>query len=473
MTVALPNTFWTPESIFLLTGGRWLVEPKDLGESINGIGIDTRTIQPGQAFLAIVGEHFDGHDFVDKAVAAGARLIIIEREFITPVQGSVGVLLVDDARRALARLAIAYRDLLAGVGCRVVAVVGSNGKTTTRHLTHAVLSTQYQGTQSPKSFNNDIGVPLTVLGASLGDEFLVAEVGTNHPGEIDSLGRLLRPDMVVLTSIGREHMAFFHDLHGVAKEEASIFAHLAAGGRVFIQKQALEWVRRTPMAVQPKGPIQFGFDPDVPGEAPDHHGAYQSFCLTDGTRIDLPLVAPHDVSNAMGAAAVGLAMGVEPKRVKTALESVRPMPGRLEVMQYGQVTLINDTYNANPDSMDAALKVLMGFPVADGGRRVVILGDMLELGDLSEQAHLDVGEWLLQQVNSGEIGHVVLVGGLMRAAAKLLDDKADHYKAIGDDTLDRIAGCVRAGDVVLCKGSRSLAMERLLPVIKRKADTLS
>lgn len=466
------KTCWTPAWVRQVTGGRWLTPPNDPDVKLTGLGIDSRAIKPGQVFLAVKGENFDGHDYAGKALQAGAAIAIIERENTAPQTDTPGsVLLVDNTVGALHRLAISYRELLRRAGCTVIAVVGSNGKTTTRHLIHAVLSSAFKGTQSPKSFNNHLGVPLTVLGAAAGDRFVVAEVGTNHPGEIAALGELLQPDAVVVTCIGHEHMEFFGDLHGVAEEEASISRFVSPGGVIFIESDARKWIDGAESYQPPAKRVTFGLGKDGAERHRRIIGDRQRFAISESTDIDLPLLAPHDINNALAAVAVGRWMGMDDQAIKHALENVRPMPGRLEVKRFGPVTVIDDTYNANPDSMRAALDVLSAYPVPAGGRRVVVLGDMLELGTLSDGAHRELGHALARMLDAGTIGHVCLVGPLLATTAATVMRSAPppdmtHHRDPDDQAIQAAAGSIRPNDVVLCKGSRGLRLERLMPIIK-------
>ena len=236
--------FWTPAHFAELTGGTWLIPPRDAGAAISGISIDSRGLAAGQGFVAIRGERFDGHRFLAEAAAKGAALAIVEQ----PQPGAdapMAVLQVASTLAALQRLASHWRDRLGEAGCRIISVSGSNGKTTTRHLVHQVLTTAgLVGSQSPKSFNNRLGVPLTLLAAQANQHFVVAEIGTNHPGEIAALASILRPDIALITSIGEEHLEFFHDLEGVAQEESQVFAQIAEGGVAIIPAREHHPARR-------------------------------------------------------------------------------------------------------------------------------------------------------------------------------------------------------------------------------------
>ena len=401
---------WTLSWLQAVTGGRWLNPPAGPDLPLTGLGIDSRTLKPRQVFLAVKGDQFDGHDFIAQAAQAGAAVALVERVEETTANSPPGLLLVDNTVTALHQLARSYRDALRSQGCHVIAVVGSNGKTTTRHLIHAVLSSKFKGTQSPKSFNNHLGVPLTLLGASADDRYVVAEVGTNHPGEIDALGKLLQPDAAVITCIGKEHMEFFGDMQGVAEEEAAITQHLPPQGEVFVETDAYPWVRKTTTFNPNTKTTVYGLGSMGAEEQSQNLGNRQQFAISDTMTIDLPLIAPHDINNALAAIEVGRSMGVSDDLIKDSLEQTRPMPGRLEVKRFGPVTVIDDTYNANPDSTLAALKVLADYPTAQAGRRIVVLADMLELGATAQDAHREIGQALSQMSKSGNLQHITLIG---------------------------------------------------------------
>ncbi len=462
---------WTPVWLQAVTGGRWLKPPANPDLPLSGLSIDSRSIKPGQVFLAVKGEQFDGHDFITHATQSGAAVAVIERVDEAEENTSAGLLLVDKTVTALHQLARSYRDVLRKSGCRVIAVVGSNGKTTTRHLIHAVLSSKFKGTQSPKSFNNHLGVPLTLLGASTDDQYLVAEVGTNHPGEIDALGELLKPDAAVITCIGNEHMEFFGDLQGVAEEETAITQHLPPHADLFIETDAYPWVQKTSTFNPDSNVIVYGLGSSGAEEQGRVLGARQRFAFSATQTIDLPLIAPHDINNALAAIEVGRSMGVADSQIKSALEKIRPMPGRLEVKHFGPVTVIDDTYNANPDSTLAALNVLAEYPKDPPGQRVVVLADMLELGGLAEEAHREVGKTLSKMSGAGSIQHITLIGPRMAWAAEELagnhpKDGLTHYLKIDADTPANITEPIRPNDVVLFKGSRGMQLEILLPALR-------
>lgn len=468
-TNATSQSSWTPAWVQNATGGRWLHPPDKPEAQLTGLGIDSRTLKPGHIFLAVKGEHFDGHRFIQPAFNAGATIAIIDQPSETCDQPQAGLLLVDNTLDALHQLARSHRQALRAAGCHVIAVAGSNGKTTTRHLIHTVLSSKLRGTQSPKSFNNHLGVPLTLLGASINDDFVVAEVGTNHPGEIDALGKLLQPDSAVITCIGKEHMEFFGDLQGVADEEAAITRHLPPGAKVFIEADAWQWIKNTQTYSTKTRAIVYENDPK-PESFTKTNRAAQIFSISDTVTVDLPLIAPHDRLNARAAVLVGQAMGVPDNLIKTALQTVKPMPGRLEVKHFGPVTVIDDSYNANPDSTQAALDVLANFSITKQGRRLAILGDMLELGAISETSHREIGSTVLKMIDSDILHHAILIGPAMASAADELagtKTKAHvtHHTTTDQSNFDTITDSLQPNDVVLVKGSRGLQLENLVTAI--------
>ncbi|GAB4107946.1 MAG: UDP-N-acetylmuramoyl-tripeptide--D-alanyl-D-alanine ligase [Phycisphaeraceae bacterium] len=464
------SSCWTPEWVREHTNGTWLVAPSQPSTHLEGISIDSRTVRQQEVFWAIKGERFDGHDFVIHALQKGAAMVVVDRADAVPKDAGGAVLLVDDTIQAMQRLASSYRDQLRQANCTIIGVVGSNGKTTTRHLIHAVLSTQFRGTQSPKSFNNHIGVPLTLLRAGLGDRFLVAEAGTNHPGEIAWLGRILRPDAVVVTCIGLEHVEHLGDIQGVAEEEASITSSIPPEGVVFVEKDARKHIISASSYRQPAKLISFGHGRSGAKEVRTLMGRRQRFAIGQGIDVDLPLLAWHDVNNALAAVAVGRWMGVHDEKIKQALEQVTPMPGRLEVKSYGPITVIDDTYNANPDSVASAIDVLAEFPIPETGRRVAVLGDMLELGRWETDAHREVGRSLARLIQDGRIHRVFLIGARMDHAAKVLGDAdgqiVTHHPTLTPTAKSQVVEALRAGDVVLCKASRGIQLEQMLPAIQ-------
>lgn len=489
-----PVSFWTPGEIAASVGGRWLAPPSDPGAQVRGLSTDSRAINAGQAFLALTGEKFDGHDFIEGAARAGASLLIVQRPpagGVASLAGRPAVLQVADTLIALQALAARYRDRLEATGCRVIAVAGSNGKTTTRHLIHSLLSVRFKGTQSPKSFNNHIGVPLTLLSAGERDAFVVVEAGTNHPGELDTLGRIVRPDAAVITSIGREHMEFFKTLEGVAQEEASILRWVKDDGLVVAVDDPL--LDRHISALSPaRRVVRFGESARARPRLTSCRvgaGNDQFFSLDGGAERRISLLGRHNALNATAAATVAQWMGLDEPAIVQGLASATGVPMRLTVTPMGKapnsLLLINDAYNANPDSMAAALGTLLGLSrpapgAVTPGRRVAVLGDMLELGETGPEQHRGIGTLLAkldgesrQADPQGGIDLVIVIGRLSlfiaQALGKAWPTDRVHAIAIWDDSVPaRVAGLLEPGDLVLLKASRGMGLERLVPAIRQR-----
>jgi UDP-N-acetylmuramoyl-tripeptide--D-alanyl-D-alanine ligase len=484
--------FWTPQHLQKVTAGRWLKAPASADAVLTGVSTDTRTLTANQVFIALTGERYDGHDYLTPASHAGAAVLIVSQEDKAAVDTAcAGVLLVPDTLIALQTLARDYRDALEQAAVRVIAVGGSNGKTTTRHLIHSALMAGFRGTQSPKSFNNHIGVPLTLLAASEQDDFVVVEVGTNHPGEIQALAQIVRPDVAVITSIGREHLAYFKDLAGVAQEEAQLLPWVKPGGLVLLpgdpdQKQ---WLEPYLQLISPEVKTAWFGSMSAHGhKAHDIHYTAQGSSFKDdtGLKISLPLLGRHNVDNALAALAVARWMGVADAPLASALGFARGVAMRLEQSQIGSgdhtLTLINDAYNANPDSMRAALETLASLTVGPAGRRIAILGDMLELGDLSPQTHRELGQFItelevrtLKETGRSAIDQVVLIGKLAMFAAGEIgrawpDSRFTAMPVWDDQVPSRVAQLVQPGDIVLIKASRGMALERVIPAIESKMN---
>lgn len=449
-------SFWSLDSLCQHSGGKWLVAPASARTDATGISTDTRSLTPGQAFIAIKGETHDGHDHAQRAIDAGASMLIVDRP-ITPPAGtpSCPIALVPDTRRALGVLAAAYRATLRA---KVIAICGSNGKTTTVRLVHAALAASLRGTASQKSFNNDLGVPITILSAKPDDQYLICEVGSNAPGEIAALASIVRPDIAVITSIGREHLQGFGDIAGVAREEASVLKFLRPGGLAILTADAPDL---RPLARCVSRITWFGVAADASLRATNiRHELIDNaarLCFDAGpSRITLPLIGEHNASNALAALAVAREIGVPDAAAISGLASATGPEMRLAITRLavtgGHATIINDAYNANPESMLAGLRTLASLGTLNGtSRRVAILGDMLELGTAEASSHTEI-----------------LTAA--RAAANLVLTIGPRFAAAGgspemsttDDAISHARAALRDGDVVLLKGSRGMRLERLL-----------
>jgi UDP-N-acetylmuramoyl-tripeptide--D-alanyl-D-alanine ligase len=463
-------SFWSLDSIKNVLGGSWLgrsSEQRRAGPAIEGLSTDSRAVTEGQVFLALKGETTDGHLYLRQAVQNGAGLLIIDRAEALPadIAPYVTALLVPDTGAALLKLAAAYRRTLEST--RVIAVAGSNGKTTTVKLIHQALGSVLKGSASVKSFNNAIGVPLTILAAKKSDQYLVCEVGTNAPGEIATLAAVVEPDIAVITSIGREHLEGLKSLSGVVQEEVSLLANLRPGGIAVLNAEApqlLEAARamlgnRTGQSI-----LSFGFaenaDLRITSVTQSEHGL--RFCLNSRAWFDLPLLGRHNAGNAAAAVAVARRLGVDEAAAAAALAKAVGPDMRMQRSEVGGVTFINDAYNANPESMIAAVQTFAEVYGGAPGRRVLVLGDMLELGDAAPDLHREVGDAVAAVPG---VDLAVFVGRLAMFMAERVN--RTHAKIAILESLDGAkaaegAALLRPGDYVLLKGSRRMALERII-----------
>ncbi len=455
-------SFWRPDRLARECAGAWARLP---GRPIGGASIDSRDVRTGQLFFALRGERVDGHEYVRAAGEHGAGAVVVQDAgVLDTLPDGVGMLVVGDVRTALRDLARAYRASCLGLA--VVGVTGSNGKTTTVRLIHAALEGSMRGSCSPKSFNNELGLPLTLLNAREDDDYVVCEMGASGPGEIARLASIARPDFGVITSIGRAHLAGFGSLAGVVREKGALVHGLKAGGVGVIpddSPQLDEFVRASRAEL-----VRVG--------AGDRAGVRVSgvACDADGIGFEVEgignlctrLLGTHNARNAAMAAVVARRLGAGLSSIREGLASagaveMRLAPEHVETPA-GRITLVNDAYNANPDSMRAALATLAGIEPRDGGRRLAVLGDMLELGPAAHDEHAA----LLAGVPGG-IERVFAVGGAMHAAAPGSGDPRVHaLESLDAHAIPTILAAIHDGDVVLLKGSRGMRLERVAEAMR-------
>ena len=483
--------------------GQW-----DATKAANAAGVCTNSkeIKPGDLFVAIAGKRFDGHSFVADALKAGGVGAIVRCD--APGMSDLAnqypgrLLGVMDTILALEELAHHYRQKLAcdcrepgchehaGRGTVVIAITGSNGKTTTKRMLQHILSQKLTGTASPKSFNNNIGVPLTLLGVREGDQYVICEVGTNAPGEIAELSSVAQPDIAVITSVGETHLEKLGSIDLVAVEKASMLAHLQEGGT------AVVWADSPPLATALKpyedlDIIRFGQASLAAGadgrpqlrvldaakglHAPDlqlvefkgqsaacEFTAKYTLDSTVEFRCTLPLPGRHNAMNALAAIGAAMQMGFSPAEAADALASFGGVEMRLQSIQAGSVRIINDAYNANPSSMAAAADVLADQAAT---RRIMIAGDMRELGDDAAAIHERLGREVAARkidllIGVGELGRYIATGAASAGLA------AKQFESL-DAAAAALPAMLQAGDVVLIKGSRAMAMERLVAPIEK------
>jgi UDP-N-acetylmuramoyl-tripeptide--D-alanyl-D-alanine ligase len=414
------------------------------------VNTDSRQVQAGDLFIALRGERFDGHEFLAEVVQKGAAAVVVEKGRHLPALPGGVVIQVANPRQAYGQIGAAYRRQFP---LPVIAVGGANGKTSTKELIAAVLRQKFATLWSEASYNNDIGVPASLLRLEPTHQAAVFEVGTNHPGELAGLVKLVQPQFGVITNVGREHLEFFGDLAGVAQEEGTLADALPASGKLFLNGDD-EWsdaiATRTPAAVVRVGSGS-KCDWRVSNVRVDKNGS--AFTVTAPTKefsgaYRIGLFGRHQVGNALFAIALGAELGLSRSEIKQGLATCEPAKMRLQLYEAGGVRVLDDAYNANADSMVAALQVLQELPCK--GRRVAVLGDMAELGVHSESAHAEVGR------RAAELGveQLIAVGkmaGTMAQAARGAGLVRVIELADAEAAASAIKSFLKPGDTVLLK----------------------
>jgi UDP-N-acetylmuramoyl-tripeptide--D-alanyl-D-alanine ligase len=456
-----------------------------LRRRIKGFSTDSRSLKKGEAFIALVGENFDGHDFIEIAAERGASVAIIAQRRSAggdEPASSLPMIVVEDTLVAYGQIASAHRSQFA---CPVIAVAGSNGKTTTKELVADVLSRRYNVLRTEGNLNNLIGVPAMMLRMTKEHTAAVIEIGTNTPGEIERLCAILRPTHGLVTNIGREHLELLGSIEGVAEEEGALFRYLQAhGGTAFVN---VDDSHIAPMAKTLGRSITYGTKKraQIMGRVGklDQSGAPSLEVIdrrkgeSKPLRLQLKTPGQHTAANALAAAAVGLALNVAPTKIAAVLESFRPHIykggyARLATMTAANgARVLNDTYNANPDSLRVALRTLAAMKPQKGGRRIVVLGDMKELGASSRAEHEAVADEI---VRTGKIDIAIFHGSEMRRAYRRLNAAEDSPTTAlffaDKDRLNRsLAGMLAPADILLVKGSRGMRMEEVvLPLLEKR-----
>ncbi len=445
--------------ITLQQAARWCggsVEPKYAQHTFTGANIDSRKIKPGELFVALVAAR-DGHDFIPGAMEKGAAAVLCSR-----ICGEYPAIVVEDTRIALGKIAA---GLLQEMAPKIIGVTGSVGKSTTKEMIAAVLETQMRVSKTPANHNNDLGMPSAVLAMDETSEAVVLEMGMSHFGEIEYLSRMAKPQIGVIINVGTMHIENLGSREGILQAKLEITAGMPENGKLWLYgDNEYLWGSREKLP--------------VPAE---YFGSENTACAvragdisesTEGIRftachgkekfpIYLPLEGGHYIADALAAISVGLELGVTIENIQKGLAGFQTMEGRQEIFEHNGVTVIKDCYNAGPESMEAALKVLGNRP----GRKIAVLGDMLELGNLSAKAHEQVGAL------AAKYADVLLCYGpestKMLQGAQNTGMEAASYFMSQEAVADQLQKIVKPGDVLLFKGSRGMKMENILELFMR------
>jgi len=427
---------------------------------------DSRRVQPGDLFFALAGERFDGRDFLADVKRRGAVAVVVARDKAPTDLNGCAIVTVEDTRKALGQLAAAYRREFT---LPVIAIGGSNGKTTTKELVASVLKQRLPTLSSEASFNNEIGVPLTLLNLDRSHRVAVLEVGTNHPGELAPLVRMIQPRHGIITSIGREHLEFFGDVAGVAEEQGALAELLPAEGTLFVPGDS-EWTARLVGRAIARV-VRIGWLPENDWLVADVRAEKQGIVFRiEGPNDEfngeyrLHLFGRHQAINALFAIALGAELGMTRDAIQRGLALCKPSKMRLELSEHNGVRILDDAYNANADSMLAALQTLQELPCK--GRRVAVLGDMAELGAHSEAAHEEVGR-RAAELGIGQLFAIGKMAPVMARGARDAGLNRVFEFADVDTAAAAVKSFVKNGDVLLVKASRAARLERSSENLRR------
>ena len=433
-----------------------------------GVTTDSRAVKPGELFVALKGGNFDGHDYCVKAAELGAAGVVVSRD-VEGLPAGVSVFKVEDTLLAYQQLAHAYR--LKQQGLKVFAITGSNGKTSTKDLLAACLSAKYKVVKTQGNFNNEIGLPKTLLSIQPDTDIAVVEMGMRGLGQIAELCRIAEPDSGLITNVGETHMELLGSMENIGKAKSEIVVDLPSDGFAVLNgdnEYVLAAAGKTKAQV-----VYFGL-----GESCDYRGSDivtsalgTTFTCTEkksgkSVSVRLQLIGEHNVYNALSAIAGAACYGVPLEDSAKALATARLTGSRQEIIYIGDITFINDAYNASPASMEAALKTLAEAKKAAHGavRTIAVLADMLELGAISEDAHRRVGRWAVEN----GVDYVLTYGpeaAYISEEVKKLGGETCHY-ADRQGAADKLRQLATAGDIILLKGSNSMQVGKMLELFK-------
>ena len=444
------------------------VPQTDLRDEVaQGYSIDSRTVRQEELFFAVKGERLDGHDYVNAALEKGAAAAVVRKDQLHRYPDKTRLLAVDDTLVALQTLATAVRKLW---GKPLIGVTGSAGKTTTKEAIAHVLASRFRVLKSEGNFNNHFGLPLMLLKLEPEHDVAVIEMGMSHAGEIRALAKIARPEIGVVTNVAPVHLEFFDSLAGIARAKYELIESLPAGGTAVLNADD-DYVSQFGRDFKGKV-VTYGTraTADIRAENIQTRGAegleFDLVMAGGREHTRLPLVGEHNTLNALAAVAVGLTRGLTPSETVDALATLAPPDKRGQVLQLGNITVINDCYNSNPTALHAMVDALAAMKA---GRRIVVAGEMLELGPAAEEMHRAAG----RHIAGKKVDVLVGVRGLAQAmveGARSAGAQAE-FVATSEEAGEWLAREARDGDVVLLKASRGVKLEKALEAWKARRDT--
>jgi len=448
----------TRQEILKLKGE--FVQRGKVSNSYKSVSIDSRSVSINSIFFAIKGETTDGHNYIDNVVKAKAALIFVNRKWFIKNKNKYSkqnFFVVDDTIKSLGKLALIHRDKM---NIPVFAVAGSNGKTTTKDLIAEVLSVKFDIIKTEGNFNNHIGLPLTLLRIEDHHNFCIAELGSNHFNELEYLCEIAKPDFALVTNIGKEHLEFFKDLKGVAKEEFQVYDYVSKNGSVCFYNLDDSYIK-TYFNKHKNNSFTYSYKykSDVKGKMEGFDNQFRpilSFKYNNKSyRTYINTFGKHSYFNGLPAIAAGLYFGIKPSDILSALKNISNISGkRMEVKEYKGIKVINDAYNSNPDSVKLGLETMKEYKTK--GRKHIILSDMLEMGKSTEKVHSDIGK-LVRKMKFENLYTYGRDSYHIFKNAKGI--KNNFYFKTKDELSDFLKLVVKKGDIVYVKGSRGMQME--------------
>jgi len=418
----------------------------DLNTSdFSGISIDSRNVKPGDIFLAFKGENSDGHNYISQAESAGSSIAIIEKE----VETSIPSFQIESTRKFLHDLAIAYRN---HITCPFIGITGSNGKTTTKDLLTHVLSASMKTMSTKGNFNSTIGVPLSIFECDGNEDIAIIEMGASMPGEIEYICNIVHPNMGIITNIYEAHLEYFGDINEVAKTKSSLFSYLGKEDVAFINMDD-PFISNMPIVC--KG-VEYSFT-----KSSDYEGAWSSDRQTltiNNISINLSAASETMGLNALAVFSIASHLGIDAHVIKNQIESFQLPAGRGNILQFQDIMVINDSYNANLESARTGINNLTS--LSKGSRKIAVIGDMLELGDLEEDHHKALGKYLSEK----QVDAVFAFGNLTRHTIKAMNGAAMFHQYYDEKAslLTDLKSFISKGDIIYIKGSRGMKMEEII-----------
>ena len=428
---------------------------------VTGVTTDSRKIFDGALFVALKGENFNGEDFVEESIKKGARVALVSKDFSREVDGVT--IKVDDTLAAYQKIAAYWRDKF---NIPIAAITGSTGKTTTKDLTASVLSGLGKVQKTSANFNNEIGVPLTLLGLDETHKSAVVEIGMRGLGQIEALAKIVKPNIAIVTNVNETHMELLGSMENIAKAKGELVQAIGAGGTVILNAD-------NPYTLAMKDIVNSGVTVITHGLEHDADLKAENIKVASGTtdfdlkykgesyHFDLPIIGRHNISNTLAAIAAGISVGLTFEKIRSSLATLVTTKMRFEVIHRDGITIVNDAYNASPASMRAAIKTAA--EIYDI-RKIAVLGDMFELGAVAEKAHREVGAYVAENgfdilITVGELGKFIAEGAKSAGMEKVFvtDSHEDAAKAL--------RGVLKRNDVILFKASHGMHLEKVIDMI--------